>query len=123
MFPAGCEDPSTIRTERRVVDRVLMGKGGHKLARAHIPELGGFVVACREDPSAVRTERRVLDSILMDKGAYGLARSRIPEIGAVTFRACRQHSRIVRAKRRVKERTEMFKKERTEMFKGSDELA
>ena len=53
--------------------------------------------------------------ILMDKGGHEFARSRIPEIGAVIFRACRQHSSTVRAKRRVKERTEMFK--------GSDELA
>ena len=97
-----------------------MGKGGHKLARARIPELGGFVVACRENSSAVGTERSVVDLILMVKGGQELARSRIPEIGSVIFRACRQHSCTVRAKRRVKEPTAMIK---TEMFKGSDELA
>ena len=97
-----------------------MGKGGHKLARARIPELGGFVVACRENSSAVRTKRRVVDLILVEKGGQELAQSRIPELGAVIFRACRQHSCTVWAKRRVKEPTEMFK---TEMFKGSDELA
>ena len=56
----------------------------------------------------------------MVKGGEELAQSRIPEIGSVIFRACRQHSCTVRAKRRVKEPTEMIK---TEMFKGSDELA
>ena len=80
-----------------------MGKGGDELARARIPELSGFVLACREDPSAVRTKRRVVDRILMNKGGYVFARSRIPEIGAVIFRACRQHSCTVRAKRRVKD--------------------
>ena len=60
-----------------------MGKGGDKLARGRIPELGGFVLACRENPSAVRTERSVADLILMDKGGHKLARSRIPELGAV----------------------------------------
>ena len=59
------QDPSTIRTKRRVGNRILMGKGNDELARGRIPELGGFVRACREDPSTVRTERRVLDAILM----------------------------------------------------------
>ena len=45
------QDPSTIRTKRRVVDRILMVKGGDQLARGRIPELGGFVRACRQDPS------------------------------------------------------------------------
>ena len=39
-----------------------MVKGGDELARGRIPELGGFVLACRQNPSAVRTERRVLTS-------------------------------------------------------------
>ena len=54
------QNPRTVRTERCVVDRVLMVKGGHKLARARIPELGGVIRACREDPSAVRTKRRAV---------------------------------------------------------------
>ena len=97
-----------------------MVKGGDGLTRGRIPELGGFVVACRENSSAVRTKRRVVDLILVEKGGQELAKSRIPEIGSVILRACRQHSCTVRAKRRVKEPTEMFK---TEMFKGSNELA
>ena len=58
-----------------------MGKGGDELARGRIPELGGFVRACRENPSTVRTKRRVLDLILMVKGGDELARGRIPELG------------------------------------------
>src|SRR5215469_10909749 len=107
-----------------------MVKGNDKLARGRVPEFGGFVHAqgraimlsptCRQDPSTVRTERRMLNrlenpSAALGKRGYGFARSRIPEIGAVMFRACRQHSCTVRAKRRVKARTELFK--------GSDELA
>ena len=33
-----------------------MVKGGEELARGRIPELGGFVRACRQNPSAVRTK-------------------------------------------------------------------
>ena len=54
------QDPSTVRTERRVAELILMGKGGHKLARDRIPELGAVIFrACRQDPSAVRAKRRV----------------------------------------------------------------
>ena len=35
------QDPSTVRTERRVADLILMSKGGDELARGRIPELGG----------------------------------------------------------------------------------
>ena len=42
------QDPSTVRTKRRVVNDILMVKGGDELARGRIPELGGFV------PLAVR---------------------------------------------------------------------
>ena len=38
------QDPSAVRTKRRVDDLILMGKGGDQLARARIPELGGFVL-------------------------------------------------------------------------------
>ena len=38
-----------------------MVKGGDELARGRIPELGGFVRACRQNPSTVRTKRRVPD--------------------------------------------------------------
>ena len=54
------QDPSTVRTKRRVLETILMGKGGDELARGRIPELGGFVRACRQDPSTVRTKRRVV---------------------------------------------------------------
>ena len=37
---ARSQDPSTVRTKRRVVDTILMGKGGDELARGRIPELG-----------------------------------------------------------------------------------
>ena len=37
------QDPSAVRTKRRVVDRTLMVKGGEELARSRIPELGGLV--------------------------------------------------------------------------------
>ena len=114
MCPARCEDPSTIRTERRVPDTVLVVKGKDELARGRVPEPGGFIRARRENPGAVRTERSVADLILMVKGGHKLARGRIPELGAV-IRVCRQDPRTVRAECSVKERTEMFK--------GSDELA
>ena len=77
-----------------------MGKGGDELARGRIPELGGFVPACRQDPSAVRTKRRAVDAILMVKGGDKLARGRIPELGGFV-RACRQDPSAVRTKLRV----------------------
>ena len=61
VLSAACrQDPSTVRTKRRVVNPILMGKGGDELARGRIPELGGFVRARRQDPSTVRTKRRVV---------------------------------------------------------------
>ena len=83
------------------VTLILMIKGGDELARGRIPELGGFVFACRQNSSAVRTERRVVDLILMVKGGDELARGRIPELGAVV-RARRQDPSAVRTKRRVR---------------------
>ena len=56
-----------------MVDTSLMVKGSDELARGRIPELGGFVCACRQDPSAVRTKRRLEDLILMVKGGDELA--------------------------------------------------
>ena len=78
MFPAGCEDPSTIRTERRVKGHIVKGlaqifkgaqffKGSDELARGRIPEFGAVICSCRENSSAVRTNGGVLDGILMDK--------------------------------------------------------
>ena len=43
------------------VDLVLMTKRDDQLAGGRIPELGGFVSACRQDPSAVRTKNRAVD--------------------------------------------------------------
>ena len=62
------QDPSTVRTKRRGVNRTLMGKDDDELARGRIPELGSFVPACRQDPSTIRTKRRVVDHILVGKG-------------------------------------------------------
>ena len=62
------QNPSTVRTKRRVPDDTLMGEGGDQFARSRIPEFGSFVPACRQDPSAVWTKRRVLDDVLMAKG-------------------------------------------------------
>src|ERR1700747_3026550 len=88
-----------------------MGKGGHKLARDRIPELGVvdtvlsersavMVRACCQDLSAVRAERRMKRPTQMVKGGDELARGRVPEVSAV-IRACRQHPGAVRTKRRV----------------------
>src|SRR5260370_401826 len=71
VLRAGRQDPSTVRTERRVPDFILMGKGGDELARGRIPELGGFVPACGQDASAVGTKRHILNRILMFKGGDG----------------------------------------------------
>src|SRR5271165_6668577 len=71
-FVSACrQDPSTVRTECRVVDLPLVVKGGYKLARGHIPELGGFVLAGRQDLSTVRTKCHILNRILMVKGGDG----------------------------------------------------
>ena len=61
------EDPSAIRTERRVADLILMGKGSEELARGRIPELGAVICARSQDPSTVQTKSGVLDATLMVK--------------------------------------------------------
>ena len=71
MIRACRQNPSAVWTKRRVLDAVLMVKGGDELARGRIPELGGFVRACRQNPSTVRTKRHVRDAILMFKGGDG----------------------------------------------------
>ncbi len=82
-----------------------MGKGGQKLARNSIPELGvvdtvlserGAVIfrACCQDLSAVGTERRVKGPTQTVKGGDELARGRVPEVSAV-IRACRQDASAV----------------------------
>ena len=53
-----------------------MVERGNQLARGRIPELGGFVPACRQDPSTVRTKRRVDNQILMVKGGDEAAAAR-----------------------------------------------
>src|ERR1700730_7896817 len=88
-----------------------MGKGGQKLARNSIPELGVvytvlserdavMVRACCQDLSAVGTERRVKGPTQTVKGGDELARGWVPEVSAV-IRACRQDPSAVRTKRRV----------------------
>ena len=91
------QDPSTVRTKRRVIETIWMVKGSDQFARGRIPELGGFVCACRQDPSTVRTKLRLKDLILMVKGGEELARGRIPELGGV-IRARRQDPSTVRTK-------------------------
>ena len=56
-----------------MIETIWMVKGSDQLARGRIPELGGFVSACRQDPSTVRTELRLKDLILMGKGSEELA--------------------------------------------------
>jgi len=88
-----------------------MGKGGQKLARNSIPELGvvdtvlserGAVMvrACCQDLSAVGTERRVKGPTKMDKRGDELARGRVPEVSAM-IRACRQDASAVSTEYRV----------------------
>ena len=72
MIPACRQDPSAVRTKRRMIQTIWMFKGSDQLARGRIPEFGGFVSACRQDPSTVRTELRLKDLILMGKGATSL---------------------------------------------------
>src|SRR5258708_6750931 len=112
-----------------------MGKGGQKLARDSIPELGAvdtalgverrekvvlnvrgavIVRACCQNLSAVGTERRVKGPTQTVKGGDELARGRVPEVGAVV-RACRQNPRTVGTKRAVPDPILMVK--------GGDELA
>src|SRR5258708_6396227 len=95
-----------------------MGKGGQKLARDSIPELGAvdtalgverrekvvlnvrgavIVRACCQNLSAVGTERRVKGPTQTVKGGDELARGGVPEVGAV-IRACCQDPRTVWAK-------------------------
>ena len=75
------QDPSAVRTKRRIEDRILMVKRGDQLARGRIPELGTVIRARRQDPCTVRTKRRLVKTILVVKGSDELARARIPELG------------------------------------------
>src|SRR5258707_1120849 len=68
LVPARRQDPSTVRTKRRVPNTTLMVKGGHQLARGRIPQLGSLVPACRQNPSTVWTKCRAPETILMGKG-------------------------------------------------------
>src|SRR6266436_930964 len=56
FVPACRQDPGAVRTKCRVLDSILMVKGGDQLTRVRIPELGGLVRACRQDARAVRTK-------------------------------------------------------------------
>jgi hypothetical protein len=56
-----------------MIQTIWMFKGSDELARGRIPELGGFVRACRQDPSTVGAELRLKDLILMGKGSAELA--------------------------------------------------
>ena len=85
-----------------------MGEGGNQLAGGRIPELGGFVSACRQDPSAVRTKLRIVDLVLMTKRDDQLARGRVPELGSLVCARC-QDPRTVWTKRRMMDNTLMAK--------------
>ena len=80
-----------------MADLILMVKGGHKLARRRIPELGAVIRARRQEPGTVRAERRVKERTEMCKGSDELARSRIPKVGAM-IRTCRENPGAVRTK-------------------------
>src|SRR5258708_8190100 len=95
---ACCQDPSTVRTELRLKDLVLMGKGGDQLAQGRIQELGAVIRADRQDPSAIRAKvktrpvclQKPLPDRTMVTGFDQLARCRIPEAGHFIPR--RQHA-------------------------------
>ena len=91
-----------VWAECSVVDLILMVKGGHKLARGSIPELGTVIRARCQDPSTVRTKCSVLNATLMVKGSDELARGRIPELSGVVP-ACGQNPSTVRAKGPVRD--------------------
>ena len=83
------QNPSTVWTKRRVIDRVLMVEDCDEVARGRIPELSSFVRARRQNPSTVRTKRRVVDLILMVKGGDEFAGAGIPKLGGSVFACCR----------------------------------
>src|SRR6516162_2008137 len=109
-FVLACrEDPSSVGTELRLKDLVLMGKGVDQLARGRIEELGAFIRTDRQDSSAVRTEvkdrpvrlQKPLPDRTMGKGCDKLARGHVPEAG--NFSARRQDPGTVWTKRPVHE--------------------
>ena len=59
MIRACRQDASAVGTKRRILNGILMDKGGYGFARRCVPELGGLVFARRQDSSTVRTERRL----------------------------------------------------------------
>src|SRR6516164_1924533 len=83
-----------------------MDKGGHKLARARIPELGTVIRARREDPSAVGAEHRFVHAILMVEGGKEFAYGSVPKLGGLV-RARRENPSTVRTERRVLDLTLM----------------
>src|SRR5258708_4382128 len=58
-FRAGRQDPSAVRTKRRVKAPTQMGKRGDELARGLIPDIDAMIRTRRQDPRTVRTERRL----------------------------------------------------------------
>ena len=126
VIAAGRQDPSTVRTKRRMIETFWMVKGSDQLARGRIPELGGFAPAGRQDPSTVRTELRLEDLILMSKRGKELTRGRTPELGAV-IRARRKDPSIVGAKMNSPRRPTRLQerlawRDRTQRGKGGNEF-
>jgi hypothetical protein len=72
---------STVRTKCRVVDRILVVKGGNEPARGRVPKLGGSVFARCQDASTVGTKLRIDDPILVPKDCDDFARGRSPKFG------------------------------------------
>ena len=127
VIAAGRQDPSTVRTKRRMIETFWMVKGSDQLARGRIPELGGFAPAGRQDPSTVRTELRLEDLILMSKRGKELTRGRTPELGAV-IRARRKDPSIVGAKMNSPRRPTHLQervpwRDRIQMAEGANKLA
>src|ERR1700747_1400679 len=69
LSPTCRQDPSTVRTERRMLNDILtgpetpsaaVGKRGYGFARSRIPEISAVIfLACRQNSGTVRAERRV----------------------------------------------------------------
>jgi hypothetical protein len=63
---AGSQNPSIVRTEHRIIDRILVVKGSDELAGGCIPESGGSIRARSQNPTAVPAEHRVVNPIRVD---------------------------------------------------------
>ena len=101
LVRAGRQDPSTVRTKRRMIETILMRKGGDRLARDQHPRAWRF---CPSLPSGSDApfglNAAIFGTIPMVKGGDELAGGRIPKLGGFV-RARRQDPSAVRTKRRM----------------------